>query len=129
MAGRIDFFFMALGAALPQIREGKLSALAVNGTTRSAALPDVPTIAEAGFNDAEYPTWFGLFVPVRTPRDIVDVMHRQTLKALQEPKVKDRLTKLGVDPMSMTPTEFDALVRKEIAINKALVKAIGLKPE
>ena len=60
---------------------------------------------------------------------IVDRLHQQTLKTLQEPKVKDRLTKLGVDPMTMTPAEFDALVRKEISLNAALVKAIGLKPE
>ena len=129
MAGRIDFFFMALGAALPQIRDGKLSALAVNGAARSPALPDVPTIREAGLNDAEYPTWFGVFVPAKTSRTTVDRLHQQTLKALQEPKVKDRLSKLGVDPMTMTPAEFDALVRKEISLNTALVKAIGLKPD
>ena len=70
----------------------------------------------------------GLFLPAKTPREIVDKLHRETLKALQEPKVRDKLAKLGVDPMVMTPTEFDALVAKEIAINAALVKAIGLKP-
>src|SRR5882757_10530059 len=63
IAGRIDFFFMALGAALPNIRDGKLSALAVNGARRSTALPDVPTTSEAGFANAEYPTWFVLFLP------------------------------------------------------------------
>jgi len=129
LAGRIDFFFTALGAALPQIRDGKLAALAVNGAGRSPALPDVPTLREAGIKDAEYPTWFGLFVPVKTPREIVDRLHQQAAKALQEPKVTDRLTKLGVDPMAVTPTDFDALVRKEIPLNIALVKAIGLKPE
>jgi tripartite-type tricarboxylate transporter receptor subunit TctC len=101
----------------------------VNGSARSAALPDVPTLREAGLNDAEYPTWFGLFVPAKTSREIVDRLHQQTIKALQEPKVKDRLTKLGVDTMTTTPAEFDALVRKEIPLNAALVKAIGLKPE
>ena len=99
MAGRIDFFFVALGAALPHIRDGKLSALAVNSADRSAALPDVPAIREAGFSDAEYPTWFGLFLPAKTPREIVDRLHRETLKALQEPKVKDKLASLGVEPM------------------------------
>jgi tripartite-type tricarboxylate transporter receptor subunit TctC len=129
IAGRIDFFFVALGAALPHIRDGKLSALAVNGAARSAALPDVPTIREAGFSNAEYPTWFALFLPAKTPREIVDKLHRETLKALREPKVRDRLEKLGVEPMLMTPAELDAHVEKEIAINTALVKAIGLKPE
>jgi tripartite-type tricarboxylate transporter receptor subunit TctC len=129
IAGRIDFAFVALGAALPQIRDGKLAALAVNSAARSSALPDVPTLREAGFRDAEYPMWLGLFLPARTPREIVDKLHRETLKALQEPKVKDRLAALGVDPMVMTPTEFDALVSGETRMNAALVKAIGLKAE
>ena len=69
----------------------------------------------------------GFFCPLRRRATIVDKLHRETLKALQEPKVRDKLATLGVDPMVMTPTEFDALVEKEIAINAALVKAIGLK--
>lgn len=129
MAGRIDFAFVALGAALRHIQDGKLAALAVNGTTRSPALPDVPTVRQAGFVDAEYPMWFGLFAPARTPRAIIDRLHRETLQALQTPKVKDRLATLGVDPMVMTPTEFDALVAREVEINDALVRAIGLKPQ
>jgi tripartite-type tricarboxylate transporter receptor subunit TctC len=129
MAGRIDFFFVALGAALPHIRDGKLSALAVNSATRSAALPEVPTIQEAGFHDAEYPAWFGLFLPAGTPREIVDKLHRETLKALQEPKVREKLATLGMEPMLMTPKELDAYVEKEIISDAALVKAIGLKPE
>ena len=129
IAGRIDFAFVALGAALPQIRGGKLAALAVNSAARSSALPDVPTLREAGFSDADYPMWLGLFLPARTPREIVDKLHRETLKALQEPRVKDKLAELGVDPMVMTPTEFDALVSNETRMNAGLVKAIGLKPE
>ena len=129
IAGRIDFFFVGLGAALPHIQSSKLSALAVNGTTRSSALPEVQTIKQAGFNDAEYPMWMGIFLPARTPREIVDKLHRETLKALHEPKVKDKLTAFGVDSMIMTPKEFDALVEKEVTSNSALVKAIGLKPE
>ncbi|MGH8772508.1 MAG: Bug family tripartite tricarboxylate transporter substrate binding protein [Burkholderiales bacterium] len=127
IAGRIDFFFVAMGAALPQIRDGKLTALVVNGAKRSPALPAVPTTQEAGFNNAEYPTWFGLFLPAKTPRDIVDKLHRETLKALQEPKVRDKLATLGVEPFVMTSSDFDAHVDKEIAINAALVKAVGLK--
>ncbi len=129
VAGRIDFAFLALGAALPLIRDGKLAALAVNGATRSSALPDVPTIRQAGFDDAEYPMWFGIFLPARAPREIVDKLHRETLEALQAPKVKDKLAALGVDPMVMTPTQFDALVEREVAVNAALVDAIGLKPQ
>lgn len=129
MAGRVDFFFGPVGLVLPQVREGKLLALAVNGAKRSAAMPDVPTTLEAGIANAEYPIWFGLFLPAKTPREIVDKLHRETLKALQEPRTRERLAALGVDPMVMTPNEFDAHVQKEIAVNAALVKEIGLKPE
>jgi tripartite-type tricarboxylate transporter receptor subunit TctC len=129
IAGRIDFAFIALGAALPHIRAGKLVALAVNGEARSPSLPDVPTLRQAGFTDAEYPMWFGVFVPVKTPRAIVERLHGETATALQQPKVRERLAGLGVDPLNLTPSEFDALVRKEIDINAALVKAIGLKAQ
>jgi tripartite-type tricarboxylate transporter receptor subunit TctC len=129
MAGRMDFFFVVIGAALQNIRGGKLTALAVNGAKRSAALPEVPTIQEAGFANAEYPTWFGIFLPAKTSRQIVNQLHRETLKALKEPKVRDKLLTLGVDPMVMAPKEFDAHVQRDIAINAELVKAIGLKPQ
>ena len=129
MAGRIDFFFVVIGAALQNIQGGKLTALAVNGAQRSAVLPEVPTIQEAGFANAEYPTWFGLFLPAKTSRQIVDHLHRETLRALKAPKVRDKLLTMGVDPMVMTPEEFDAHVQRDIAINAELVKAIGLKPQ
>jgi tripartite-type tricarboxylate transporter receptor subunit TctC len=129
IAGRIDFFFMALGAALPNIRDGKLSALAVNGARRSTALPDVPTTSEAGFANTEYPTWFALFLPAGASREIVDKLHRETLAALQEPRVRERLAELGVEPMVMTPRELDVYVEKQIAADALLVRAIGLKTE
>lgn len=129
MAGRIDFFVGPVGLVLSLVRDGKLSALAVNGVARSAALPDVPTMQEAGFANAEYPIWIGVFLPANTPRDIVDKLSRETLAALQNSKVSAKLSALGVDPMSMTPFEFDAYVRKEIAVNARLVKAIGIKAD
>jgi tripartite-type tricarboxylate transporter receptor subunit TctC len=127
MADRIDFFFAPITLALPHIREGKLSALAVNGARRSVVLPDVPTLSEAGIPNAEYPVWFGLFLPAKTPRNIVDRLHRETQSALQTPQVRDKLAALGCDPMPMTSSEFGAYVEKEIVLNTALVKSIGLK--
>jgi tripartite-type tricarboxylate transporter receptor subunit TctC len=129
MAERVDFFFGPVGLVLPHVREGKLSALVVNSSKRSAALPDLPTTQEAGYANAEYPIWFGLFLPAKTPRDIVDKLHAETTKALQSPKLREKLAALGIEPMAMTPQEFDALVQKEVAINATLVKTIGLKPE
>jgi tripartite-type tricarboxylate transporter receptor subunit TctC len=129
MAGRVDFFFGPPALVLSHVREGKLKALVVNGTSRTPALPDVPTTQEAGFREAEYPIWYGLFVPTKTPPDIVNRLHSETIKALQAPKVRERFAALFVDPMVMTPNEFDAYVQKEIDLNAALVKAAGIKPD
>src|SRR5215472_9583600 len=123
MAGRVDFAFLPIGIVLSHIREGKLAALAVNGPKRASALPDVPTTLETGFTDCDYPT----FVPARTPRDIVDKLHRNTLKAMQASNVQEKLTKMGVDPLVLTPAELDAHIQNELNVNAALVKATGVK--
>jgi tripartite-type tricarboxylate transporter receptor subunit TctC len=128
IAGRIDFFFAPVGNALPFIQEGKLAALVVNSTNRSAALPDVPTTSEAGFVNAEYPFWIGMFLPAKTPGSIVEKLHGETLKSLAAPKVREKLVTLGVDPMTMSPTQFDAYVQQQIAADAMLVKAAGIKP-
>ena len=129
IAGRVDFFFGPTALVLPNIRDGRLAALAVNGSTRSPLLRDVPTLSEAGFSDAEYPIWFGLFVPAKTPVEVVEKLHGETMKALHTPKLRDRLTALGVDPMPLTPREFEAHVSREIASNAALVRTLGIRPE
>jgi tripartite-type tricarboxylate transporter receptor subunit TctC len=98
----------------------------VNAASRSAVQPDVPTLREAGFKDAEYPIWFGLFVPAGTASDIVNRLNGETLKALQVPKVRDKLAALGVDPMVMSPAEFAAHVESEIALNTELAQKAGL---
>jgi tripartite-type tricarboxylate transporter receptor subunit TctC len=129
IAGRIDFFFGPVGLVLPHIQDGKLRALVVNGAKRSSALPDVPTTLEAGIANAEYPIWLGLFVPAKTPHEVVAKLHGETLKALQSPKVREKLAALGVDPMAMSPADFAAHVQREIVRNAALVKAAGLKAQ
>jgi tripartite-type tricarboxylate transporter receptor subunit TctC len=129
MAGRVDFFFGPVALVLPQIRDGKLVALAVNTAKRSPTLPDVPTLAEVGVRDAEYPIWFGLFAPAGTPRDVVDRLNGETLKALQAPKIRERLLALGVDAMPLSPGEFTAHVEREVAINAGLARKAGLKAE
>lgn len=129
LAGRVDFFFGPVALVLQQVRDGKLVALAVNTSKRSATLPDVPTTAEAGVSDAEYPIWFGIFAPAGTPREVVERLSRETLKALQTPKVRERLAALGVDPMPMSPDEFAAHVNNEVSLNAALARKAGLKAE
>jgi len=129
IAGRVDFFFGPVALVLPHIRDGKLLALAVNTEKRSPALPQVPTIMEVGFSDAEYPIWFGLFAPGGTPRGIVERISRESFKAVQEPRVREKLAGLGVDPMPMSPDEFAAYVEREVALNAALAQKAGLRAE
>ena len=129
IAGRADFFFGPVALVLPHIREGRLTALSVNTEKRSPALPDVPTLREAGIRNAEYPIWFALFAPAGTPREIVERLNREALGALQAPKVREKLAALGVDPMPMSPAEFAAYVEREVALNAALAQKAGLKAE
>jgi tripartite-type tricarboxylate transporter receptor subunit TctC len=129
IAGRADFFFGPVALVLPHIRDGKLAGLAVNGSNRSAALPEVPTLREVGIRDAEYPIWFGLFAPANTPSDIVSKLNRATLDVLQASKVREKLNSLGVDPMVMTPAQFAAHVESEIQLNARLAQRAGLKAE
>jgi tripartite-type tricarboxylate transporter receptor subunit TctC len=126
IAGRVDFFFGPVGIVLPHVRGGNLLALAVNSPKRASALPDVPTTLEAGFADSEYPIWWGLFVPMKTPREIVAKLHKETLRTLQMPKMQERLAVLGVEPMVMTASEFEAHVTRELSVNAALLKMTGM---
>jgi tripartite-type tricarboxylate transporter receptor subunit TctC len=113
--------------ALPALKDGRLQALAVSGSRRAAALPDVPTTAEAGFPDSEYNFWVGMFAPSKTPSPILDKLHAEARKALQHPAVQERLAKLGADPMILTAPEFDKLVRAEVATNTKIAAAAGVK--
>jgi tripartite-type tricarboxylate transporter receptor subunit TctC len=127
MTGRIDFVSSPLAAAMPLIQDGKLIALAVPSPTRSALLPDVPTIVEAGVPDASTATWVGVLAPKLTPRDIVNHLQREIAKALQLPELKAQFLATGSEPLATTPEEFDALMKEEVASNKALVAAAGIK--
>ena len=127
MSGRVDFTCSTIATALPFIREGKLVALAVSTPQRSSALPDVPTTLEAGYKNSDYTFWTGLFVPAKTPREIVDKLAQETQKALAAPGVQEKLAQQGMDPMPITPAAFDAQIRREIGSILALAKAANLK--
>lgn len=129
IAGRIDFFVAPVANALPFVQDAKLSPLVVNAKKRLVALPDVPTTAEAGLVDAEYSFWIALFAPARTPRSVIDKLHAEVGRALATTKVRDKLVALAIDPMAMTPKEFDALIEKQIASDAALARAAGLKSQ
>jgi tripartite-type tricarboxylate transporter receptor subunit TctC len=129
VAGRIDFFFAPLVSALPMIKAGRLLPLAVGTNRRSALLPDVPTLAESGVANADYVFWIGMLVSSKTPREIVQKLNQAALKALQASDVRERLANLGAEPLPLSPEQFDAMIRDEMASNAALVKAAGIKPE
>jgi tripartite-type tricarboxylate transporter receptor subunit TctC len=122
MAGRVDFYYDSLTPALPSIREGTLLALAVSTPKRATALPDGPTTLEEGFAGSDSTFWIGMFAPGRTPRAIIEKLHQATLKVLKAGGMQEKLAKLGVDPMIMTPFEFDEFVQAEIATNGVVVK-------
>src|SRR4029453_7601384 len=117
LGGRIDLYFCPLATALPLIKEGQVKALVVSTNKRVADLPDVPTPAEIGLKNADRPVWFGLFVPAKTPRDIVERLHAAGVKVLSDPATQESLKKLGVEPMPLAPREIDDLVARETAAN------------
>jgi tripartite-type tricarboxylate transporter receptor subunit TctC len=128
MAGRIDFYFVPLSPARGLLDAGKVAVLAVSGSQRAAALPDVPTTVDAGFPNSDYNFWVGMFAPAATPKEIIGKLNGEIIRALQVPAVKAKLeANAGGEPMPMTPAEFDAFVRKEIDVNAALVKAAGIE--
>ncbi|MFY9686128.1 MAG: tripartite tricarboxylate transporter substrate binding protein [Pseudolabrys sp.] len=127
VADRIDFYFVPLLPAKGLIEEGQLAALAVSSSRRASALPDVPTTVEAGFPNSEFNFWVGVLVPSKTPTPIVERLHKEIKAALENPAVKERLTRLGADPMPLTSREFDSLIQNEIISNIDLVKAANIK--
>jgi tripartite-type tricarboxylate transporter receptor subunit TctC len=126
IAGRVDFIYLPIAAALPLIKDGKLAALAVNTSKRAVALPEVSTTTEAGLVDSASPFWSGLFLPAKTPRDIVVKLHQETEKALQLHSMQERLAELGVEPMPMSPEQFDKYFRDEVEADVKLVKAANI---
>jgi tripartite-type tricarboxylate transporter receptor subunit TctC len=126
ITGRVDFYFCPVISVVQFIKEGKLLALATGSTKRSSALPDVPTTLEAGIPNSDYNFWIGMMIRSKTPRRIVTKLHENTVKALQAPETKERLGKLGAEPMIMTPEEFNDYIRADIAANARLIKAAGV---
>jgi tripartite-type tricarboxylate transporter receptor subunit TctC len=127
MAGRADFYFAPLINALPLLKDNKLQALAVSGSSRASALPNVPTTVEAGYPNSEYNFWAGIFAPAKTPAEIRAKLHAEIAKTLSQPIVRERLNTLGADPMPLSSEQYAELVRKEIETNTQLVKMVGIK--
>src|SRR5216683_1493437 len=129
LGGRPQFTFVVLAPAVPHIREGSLRGLAVLSAERSSALPDVPTIAEAGFPGQEADTLLGVLVPAGTPNEIIDLLHREIVRSVALPDVKERLDAIGFVPVANTPDEFAAVIRVESERWAKVIRAANIKAE
>jgi tripartite-type tricarboxylate transporter receptor subunit TctC len=129
MAGRIQYAFVPAVSSMGPVKDGKVKPLAVSTGKRVAALPDVPTLGEAGFPDGESTFWLALLAPAKTPPAIVRQINAEVLRALQSAEVKERLANLGTEPMSMTPAESDAFIRREYNELGKVMRDAGLTPQ
>ena len=127
LSGRVDYYFSPIAPVIGQIRNGQLLALAVGSPKRATALPNVPTTAEAGVPGSEFNFWIGMMAPAKTPKDIINRLNDEVIKALATPEVKERFAALGADAWTLKPEQFDAYIKEEIKTNAVLVKAAGLE--
>jgi tripartite-type tricarboxylate transporter receptor subunit TctC len=129
VAGHVPAVFSSMPPVVPHILEGRLRALAVTGGTRSPSLPDVPTMAEAGFAETKGDQWVGVFAPAKTPKDIVAVLNRELAKALASPDIKERFATIGFVPVGSSPEEFAALIKSDTENWSKVIRAGNLKPD
>jgi len=129
LSGRVQLVFIGIPAALPHLKAGRLRALAIVAPQRSPALPDVPTVAEAGLKDFEVTTWYGVLAPAGTPRPIVSRLNAELVKVMQALEVKERLAGMATDPHTSTPEEFAAYLKQEIAKWGDVVRKANLKAD
>jgi tripartite-type tricarboxylate transporter receptor subunit TctC len=129
IGGQAQLMFAVMQGGLPYVQSGKLRALAVTGARRSAALPDVPTITEAGVPGADFISWNGVHVPARTPRATITKLNAEFDRLLKLPEVRERMQTLGLDPVGGTPEAFAAFVKADIARWAKVIKESGIRVE
>ena len=127
--GQVDLLFDQASSTVPNVRGGKIRALAVASSSRQSALPDTPTFAEAGLRDFEIDNFTGLVGPAGMPADAVAKVHAAAVKALATPQVKERFASLGVQPVGDTPEQFGAAIREDLARWSKVIKSAGVKVE
>ena len=129
MAGHVHLAFLSIQPLIPQVKAGKLRALAITSGTRSSAIPELPTIAESGLPGYDIGTWWGLLAPAKTPVPIVDRLAAAMRKATALPSIKERFAAGGIAAQSNTPKEFAAMIKSEVGRYRELASAAGVKPE
>lgn len=129
LGGRIDFLFTPISTALPLIRDGRVVPLMVSTAARASDLPNVPAPGDIGLPNAVTTVWYAVFMPAKTPHDIVEKFHAVGMKVLATPEMQAKMKKLAVDPMPMTTAEMDKFVAADLANNGKLIKAAGIAPK
>jgi tripartite-type tricarboxylate transporter receptor subunit TctC len=129
LTGTIDLLITAVPTAIPQIKNGKVFALAVTSAKRSSALPDVPTVAERGVPGFVAGNWFGLTAPKGTPKEAIEYIHREVVKALASPDLKERLAAQGAEPSGITPQEMGKLLVEDTKRWTGVIRGAGIKAE
>jgi tripartite-type tricarboxylate transporter receptor subunit TctC len=129
LAGNVDLMVSSLPSAMGQIKSGKLRPLAVTSLRRSSSLPDVPTVAELGYKDFDVSTWYGLFMPAGTPKDIVEKVNAEVNKLLATPDMKAAIIAQGAEPQSMTPEQLSTLLKSDYQKWRGIVQASGASIE
>jgi tripartite-type tricarboxylate transporter receptor subunit TctC len=129
MTGETQLAFSSVGASVPQVNQGRLRALAVSGMKRNAALPDVPTVHEAGVTGYDATSWYGLFAPAQTPQAIVSRISEQSVKALSDATLKERLISQGIEPALGGVEEFSRYLTSEIPKWAKVIKAAAIPPQ
>jgi tripartite-type tricarboxylate transporter receptor subunit TctC len=129
LAGHTPLCFGTPPPALPHLKDGKLRALAVTSKARVPTLPDVPTMAEAGYPDVEGESWFAVAVPAGTPKEIVALLNREIVKIMALPDIKERLATLGFDSIASSPEEFGERIRADFEKWGKVIRAANIKPE
>ena len=129
IGGQVQLMFGNLTSALPQVRSGRLRALAVTGEKRSAVVPELPTVIEAGVPGYLVVSWFGVLAPAATPRDIVARLNGEIAQAMRAPDVRERLAGEGAEPAAGTPEQFAAFIKAEIAQWTKVIKGAGIAVE
>ena len=129
IAGQIPLVYTAVASSQQHVKSGKLRALGVSSAKRSSSLPDVPTFVESGLADFIVDSWVGILAPAKTPRAIVDRLHKETVAVLAEPAIRERYAVLGIEPVGNTPEQFGAQIRDDLARWEKVVKQAGIKLE